>query len=81
METVGRKPDYKVSALNKDTEEKGPVGVAWINEDKSISIKLNSFVKLEGNLLITLWVNDDVYKKKQKPKESNTEVTIDAVPF
>lgn len=64
---IGRQPDYKLSALNKDTEHKGNIGCAWINANGTISIKLNPFVVLSAsqNLAITLFPNDD---RKPRPK-------------
>lgn len=55
-----RKPDYNVKALRKDNGQKGTVGGAWVNEDRTISIILNDFVTLtqDGNLLITLFLKD-----------------------
>lgn len=40
----GRRPDYRVMALDKDTEERGEVGAGWLKEDGSIYIKFNPFV-------------------------------------
>lgn len=53
---AGRKPDYEVSALHKVTEERGNIGGAWINEDDTISIKLNPFLTITSkDLVITLF--------------------------
>lgn len=41
---VSGPPDYKISALNKDTREKGEIGAGWMNPDGSISISFNPFV-------------------------------------
>lgn len=58
--TPGRRPDYKVSAMNKFNDHKGQVGAAWLNDNGSISIKLNAFVVLsaENDLVITLFPHD-----------------------
>ncbi len=58
---IGRRPDYILSALCKRTELRGRVGAAWVNEDGTLSIKLNAFVVLSANddLVITLFENDD----------------------
>ena len=46
----GRKPDYSVGALNRDTDEKNPkVGAAWCNDDGSIDININDFVVIRGS--------------------------------
>lgn len=39
------RPDYVISVLDKDTDEKGEVGAAWINDDGSIGIKFNPFIE------------------------------------
>lgn len=56
---AGKKPDYDVACLDKETEFKGRVGAAWINPDGSVSVVLNHRVSLPTqngtNLLITLF--------------------------
>lgn len=54
---MSRKPDYVVKALNKTTDAKGKVGVAWVNLDGTITVVLDEFVTLQGDkqLLITLF--------------------------
>ena len=72
---ITRKPDYKVSALNKRTECKGPIGAAWINDDKTISVILDEFISLtqDGHLLITLFPAELKPKKKKNSYNSYTE--------
>lgn len=58
---VARPPDYLVSALCKQTDVKGNIGGAWINEDGTIRIRLNPFVVLDTyrqDLVVTLFPND-----------------------
>lgn len=58
----GRKPDYRVAAMLKSTDQKSQVGAAWINEDGSIAVVLNEFTVLPPggkDLLITLFPNKD----------------------
>ena len=52
-----RKPDYRVRVLDKVRGLKGTVGAAWVNDDGTVTVILNNFVKLEqdGHLLITLF--------------------------
>ena len=45
---TGRTPDYDLSALSNSSDLRGKVGAAWINDDGSISIKLNPFVVLNA---------------------------------
>jgi hypothetical protein len=56
---MSRSPDYRIGAMNKRTDEKnGKVGAAWINNDGSISLVLDTFVQLpvgSPDLLITLF--------------------------
>ena len=43
----GRKPDYKLKALNTATEERThELGSAWINSDGSIYLQISRFVQL-----------------------------------
>lgn len=60
--TKAKKPDYIVKAMisQNGKDMKGKVGAAWINPDRSISVDLNPFVKLEANcdLHITLFPED-----------------------
>lgn len=46
MAKKGRKPDYRLKVFDKNTEESGEVGVGWLNDNGSISIRLNSCVVL-----------------------------------
>lgn len=58
---IGRTPEWIVSVLDKQTDKKGRVGVAWDNEDGSISIKFNICTVIDTrtqDLLITLFPND-----------------------
>ena len=76
---IGRIPDYDLSVLSKSNEHKGKVGVGWINQDGSISIKLNPFVVLSASqdLLITLFRYDREYKKalSKKNQVPDSEIT------
>lgn len=52
------KPDYVVSALDKNSDMKGNIGSAWKTPEGNIRIKLNPFVVLdtrEHDLVITLF--------------------------
>lgn len=53
----GRKPDYRLGAMNKSTDEKANVGAAWANDDGSLSVVLHPFVTLRAdkNLVLTLF--------------------------
>lgn len=64
---MSRKPDYRVDALNKKTDEKSIVGAGWANPDNTISVTLYSFIRLEGgkDLLVTLFPNTD---KEESPR-------------
>lgn len=54
---MARKPDYRVRALNKETDEKGTLGAAWTNTDGTISIVFDPFVRVPvgKNFVITLF--------------------------
>jgi hypothetical protein len=77
----GRTPDWTLNALNKDTDQKAPVGVAWSNDNGSISIRLNGWVQLaaDPNLVLTLFK-----KRPWEPKPSDTQQILDPnedIPF
>lgn len=57
----GVRPQWRLAALDKETEDTSHVGVAWNKDNGSISIKLNAFVHLIGNknLVLTLFPSDD----------------------
>lgn len=74
---TNRKPDYRVAALNKGTDEKGVVGAAWINDNGSIAIILDPFVNLQQQgrqLLITLFPSDTGPKKERFAPEVDEEI-------
>ena len=54
---MGKKPDYSLAWMDKDTGDKGNIGAAWQNDDGTISIKLNACVYLAqgSNIRITLF--------------------------
>lgn len=52
-----RLPDYHVAAMNEHGRN-ARIGGAWVNEDESISIKLDQFIHLnndDGQLQIRLF--------------------------
>lgn len=57
---AGNKPDFKLHALNKTTQEKNRVGAGWSNPDGSISIRLEAFIVLapSPDLVLTLFPED-----------------------
>lgn len=73
----GRRPDYRLAALNKATEETSNVGAAWMHDKGRISIKLNAFVKLESSkdLILTL------FPEKESPRRPAPEQSDDDKPF
>lgn len=57
----GAQPDWTVAALDKQTEVRGNIGVAWTQPDGRISIKLNPFLVLDTfkqDLAISLFPRD-----------------------
>jgi hypothetical protein len=69
----GSKPDYRLAALHKGTEDTANVGVAWIKDNGRISIKLNAFVHLIGNkdLVLTLFPETDGRKQYRQSLEDS----------
>lgn len=58
MAAIGRKPDYKIKATTRPNvapKREGVIGCAWVNEDGSLSIKIDPFVTVSGgdDLIIT----------------------------
>lgn len=72
---AGRKPDYRLAALNKATEERNNVGAAWIYEDGRISISLNAFVTLTGSKDLVLTLFPDDYKSSKRQADDPGEPT------
>jgi hypothetical protein len=80
----GNRPDWDLRYLNKETDEKGSVGVAWNNADGSIRIKLNPRVTLVGepSCILTLFKPRDGGKLTDRPFERQlSQQEIDDKPF
>ena len=56
--SVSRKPDYRIKALRKSTNEKQVIGAGWINEDGSISLVFDPFVQIPvgSDVIITAFI-------------------------
>lgn len=54
---MSRVPDYRLRVLNKETNQRATVGAGWLNENESISIRLDlcSVLTADPNLVITLF--------------------------
>jgi hypothetical protein len=67
---AGRMPDYRLSALNKSTNEKNNVGAAWKNDNGTISIRVDYCVVIHSSkdLVLTLFPAD--YKKSDRQHSS-----------
>lgn len=72
----GRSPDWDFRALNKHTDEKSKVGVAWSNQDGSIRLKLNPFTVLTAgpDLVLTLFKDTGNYHGKARTTEAEDEI-------
>lgn len=47
MSNAGRRPDYRVAIMDKNTDEKNhSAGGAWTNDDGSISVRLEGFLQI-----------------------------------
>lgn len=60
--STGNKPDFRVGALNRETDEKNSrVGGAWKNPDGTIDLRLDDFITITGSksLYLRLWPNAD----------------------
>lgn len=81
----GRSPDYILSAMDKETDEKGRVGVAWLNTNGSIGIVLNPRVVLTAskNLVLNLFPNTPYEERSEtagKEKYTTEDLAKD-IPF
>ena len=77
-----RKPDYYIRAKPRTYEGLGgKVGAAWINDDKSITIKLETCTALFGNddLLIRMFPAEKVVSKL--PVQNNPQSGMGSGPF
>lgn len=76
-----RKPNYRLKFLHKQTEEKGEIGAAWLNEDNSISIVLNPMVVVmqSPHLVLTLFPVDGSYKWSKR-RQVATPAPAPALP-
>ncbi len=68
---MGKKPTHHVSVLNKSTDRWYKVGVGWINDKGTISIKLEPYVDLTlmtiGDLLVVGPIRNDKSESKGLP--------------
>lgn len=57
---AGRPPDYRIKALNKNTDETDYIGAAWINDNNVISLVFNPFVTVPTgkDFVISLFPNE-----------------------
>lgn len=79
----GRKPDYNLAALDKETGVKNNrVGAVWIQPDGRISIQINPWVVLDGNnpnMLLSLFPYQE--HGQRKPIETSLAGPDDYDPF
>jgi hypothetical protein len=62
----GQLPDYRLSALNKSTDETRNIGAGWKQPNGRISIKLDAFTVLQSSpdLIITLFPANERDQKR-----------------
>lgn len=55
-----RNPDYILKAMDKITSEKQRIGAAWLEQDRSLTIKIDRFIVISGqhDAIIKLFPND-----------------------
>lgn len=75
----GRTPNFDVTVWHKPTATSGTVGVAWIQDDGRISIKLNpgAMLQFDPDTFINLFPKKEKGKAAPAPK-GNPD---DDVPF
>lgn len=62
----GRRPDYRIKALNKITDERDYIGAGWRNDDGSIGLRFNRFctVPVGSDFVISLFPVEDDYEER-----------------
>ena len=84
-ESVGRKPDYNLAVLNKDTDSRGTVGVAWNQPDGTIRVKINACTVIDTNqspnMVFTLFKTNATSHGGSSKKTSQVPVDDDDAPF
>ena len=83
---MGKPPDYNLSILNVDTQQRNhSCGAAWNNDDGSIQITLNYGIVLRSDeaIRIRLFPNDrkPISDKKPKNQYYRSELDDDDIPF
>lgn len=65
------RPQYRLKAYHKPTGNRGEVGAAWVNDDGSLTLKLNPCVVLtyDSNIVLTLFPVEE--PKPFPPKKDN----------
>jgi hypothetical protein len=64
----GRRPDYTIACLNKETDEKGDLGAAWSNEDGRITLVFNPFVVVPVGSQYVITLFKRTYNSPAKPQ-------------
>lgn len=79
-----RRPDFRVTALDRKTEHKGEIGVAWLEADGSISVRLNFLTVIDmrtQDLIIKMWPNDKKRFNDGYPDPKLNEVPPTSPPY
>lgn len=78
--STGSRPTHRLTVFNKETQDKGEIGVAWENTDGSFSIRLNRSVVLSerDNWIIKLWPDRQQQQKLQRPATSAAPTNVPA---
>lgn len=71
---MARQPDYRLWAIAEDESSKGTCGAGWLNDDGSVSIKLNPCVVLEQSRGMTI----KLYPVDRQPGSRKKEETDSA---
>ena len=68
---MAKKPDYRISALNKATGQQGVIGAAWNDPRGHIAVKFNPFVTVPvgKDAVISLFPLKDGEYTDQPPDE------------
>lgn len=78
---MARKPNFRVAALNKVTDERGNIGAAWSNPDGTISIRFDPWVTVPQGKDIVITMFPTKEETEGNPSKKRTKKSQIEIPF
>lgn len=85
---AGRKPTHRFKALNKETSETATLGAAWLNDDGTLTVKIDPFIVLTNapGHVLTLFPEEGKEQRiasraKRRPYPDYNQNDGDDIPF